>query len=301
MDKNQQKELITFLAEYSRYEGKNETPITAASIYKSSVPDTRMPIVYNPSLCVIIQGKKRVMLEEEVYDYDASKYLVASVNLPVVGQVLKASRAKPYLCLKIDIDLLQLSDLIISMDNLKDNQSTTRGIFIGSLNHQISDCILRLLHLFDKPDDIPFLAPMVLREIYYHLLRGEHAHAISQIAIRGSNMQRIALVIEKIQSSFINPLSIDELAELAGMSTSSLHAHFKAVTAITPIQFQKRLRLTEARNIMLSESVDAASAAYKVGYESPSQFSREYARMFGNPPARDIEKLKSSGYRQIEI
>ena len=290
MDENGRQELAALIEKYSSNDGLNETPIPGVVCYRETGTERLTPSVYDPSLCVIAQGRKQVMLDREIYHYGPSEYLIVSVDLPLVGKVTEASVDQPYLCLKIDIDLQQLSELVISTERAFNGSA--RGLFVGKLDETTAESILRLARLLDAPDDIPVLAPMMMREIYYRMLRSGHGDTIAQIALKGSNLQRIASVIQRIRSNFHQPIRVQDLAELAGMSASSFHAHFKSVTAMSPLQFQKHLRLMEARQIMLSGREDAASTAYRVGYESPSQFSREYARMFGNPPARDISMLR---------
>lgn len=233
------------------------------------------------------------MLDKEFYHYDASEYLIVSVDLPVIAQITEASKDQPYFVIKIDIDLQQLSELLVHTGlPPRRNSANKRGLFVGKLDDSISECILRLAKLLDKPQDIPILATQTMRELYYRLLTSDDGDTVAQIALEGSHMQRIASALQKIKNEFQQKINIEELAELVGMSLSSFHAHFKSVTAMSPLQYQKSLRLMEARNLMIVNAMDAASSAYQVGYESSSQFNREYARMFGNPPGRDIRLLK---------
>lgn len=234
------------------------------------------------------------MLENEVYGYARSEFLAVSVDLPLMGGVTEASADQPYLCLQIDMDPAELSDLLAHLDHtrMQDEADAVRGIFVGKADAPLLESIVRLAALLDSPKDIPILAPIVIREIYYRLLSGEHGRRIAQVAVPDSRMQRIARVLQAIKTNFTAGLRVEELAAMASMSASSFHHYFKQVTAMSPLQYQKRLRLTEARRIMLAEQADAASAAYRVGYESPSQFSREYARLFGAPPARDVQALR---------
>src|SRR6266436_11455 len=189
------------------------------------------------------------------------------------------------ICLQVDIDPKQLSDLVTETVRTEVHGAPTqRALFVGSTNDQLTDALLRLARLLDTPRDIPLLAPMVIREIYYRLLNGSYGQRIAQIVIKGTNMQRIAHVIQMLKRKLSEPIRVEDLAEMAHMSPSSFHAHFKELTAMSPLQYQKRLRLLEARRLLLVEGTDAASAAYRVGYGSASQFSREYSRMFGAPP-----------------
>ena len=195
----------------------------------------------------------------------------------------------------MDIDPKQLSDLITETVRTEVHDAPTeRALFIGKTNHQLTDALLRLARLLDTRQDIPLLAPMVIREIYYRLLNGSYGRRIAQIAIKGANMQRIAHVIQKLKTKFSEPIRVEDLAEMAHMSPSSFHFHFKEVTSMSPLQYQKRLRLLEARRLLFVEGTDAASAAYRVGYESGSQFSREYSRMFGAPPISDVANLREN-------
>ena len=251
--------------------------------------------IYEPAIAIIVQGKKKILLGEETYHYGIAQYLVVSVELPIRGFIVEATPDKPYLGLLIKLSPLQLYDIITQVPPRTDaKESSCRGLFIRDVDLPLIDCALRLTQLLETPQDISFLAPMIIREIYYRLLTGEQGEAIRQIATSGSNMQRIANVIELIKTDFTQSLRIETLAEHANMSASSFHRHFKAVTSMSPLQYQKQLRLLEARRLMLAEDTDATHAAYEVGYESPSQFSREYSRMFGAPPIKDIERLRTA-------
>lgn len=227
--------------------------------------------------------------------YSPPQFLAVSVDLPLVGQVVEASQDKPYLCLAIDIDARQIAELIAQSDDASwSRDATVRGVFVGELDAATQEAVLRYARLLAAPRDIPVLAPLILREIHYRMLRGPYGAAIAQIAIAGSHTQRIGNAIRRIKTQLASSIRIEELASLANMSPSSFHQQFKAVTAMSPLQYQKRLRLTQARQILLAGNVDAASAAYRVGYQSVSQFSREYTRMFGAPPIRDVGSLRGA-------
>ncbi|HEY0960994.1 MAG TPA: AraC family transcriptional regulator [Pseudomonadales bacterium] len=293
MDKFDMPALAAIVERFSRGgEGAQATAIRGVNCIRFSERNARLPSVYTPCVCFIVQGRKRVLLDKEVYAYRPSQFLAVSVDLPVIGEVTEGSVEKPYLCLQVELDQAQLAELLVQSPALPPHQrATPRGVFVGKLDASLGDCALRLARLLLAPQDIPLLAPLIKRELYYRLLTGAHAAAIAQLARAGSSMQRIGLAIRELKSNFDKPVRIEDLASRIGMSVSSFHAHFKAVTAMSPLQYQKRLRLMEARQIMLMEMRDAASTAYRVGYESPSQFSREYARVFGNPPGRDIQQL----------
>jgi AraC-like DNA-binding protein len=250
--------------------------------------------ITEPIFAILVQGKKKAVLGEEIYLYSATQYIVVSIDLPMSAFIVEASPEKPYLGFKLSLDPLQLCDIITSQAslNISKKENSVRGIFVSTADVPLLDCALRLTKLLDTPQDIPMLAPMIIREIYYRLLMGEQGESVRQIATSGSNMQRIAEVIQLIKADFAQPMRVEKLAEQVSMSPSSFYYHFKEVTSMSPLQYQKQLRLLEARRLMLAENSDAANAAYQVGYESPSQFSREYSRMFGAPPIRDIERLR---------
>jgi AraC-like DNA-binding protein len=291
----QLQELGALTLKYSSGEGIQPTAVSGLACIKLSGPHLQLPAVYQPCVCVILQGAKQVLLEEEIYRYAAMQFLAVSVDLPLLGQVIEASAERPYLCLAIDIDARQIADLIAqSGDAGWSRGETSRGLFVGELDAAMLESALRLGRLLDTPRDIPVLAPLAMREFHYRLLSSPYGAAIAQTAIAGSNTHKIGQIIRRIKTKLAEPIRVEELAQMVNMSPSSFHQHFKAVTAMSPVQYQKKLRLTEARQLLLAESADAASAAYRVGYQSVSQFSREYARMFGNPPMRDAAGIRQS-------
>lgn len=289
-------ELAALVARHtdSKKDGIHATLIDALGFIRESGAFTNMPGCTEPILAIIVQGQKEVLLGEETYRYGVAQYLVVSVDLPMSGFAIDATPNQPYLGFKLDLDPVQLCDIIAQANLDIEKKDSVKGWFISDAAPALIDCALRLTRLLDTPKDIPFLAPMMIREIYYRLLVGEQSEAVRQIATSGSTMQRIAEVIQHIKADFTKPLRIEELAEQANMSASSLHRHFKQVTSMSPLQYQKQLRLLRARHLMLTENVDATTTAYQVGYESPSQFSREYSRLFGAPPMRDIERLRTA-------
>lgn len=272
--------------------GAHATAINSLVFMREWDTSTAIQAVSEPLLAIVVQGQKEMLLNEKTYRYGVAQYLVVSVDLPLCGCAVEATPVQPYLGFKLKLDPAQLCDIITQTNSGICKQESVRGWFINDADPSLIDCAIRLTKLLDTPQDIPFLAPMIIREIYYRLLIGEQGEAVRQIATSGSNMQRIAEIIRQIKADFIKPLRIEDLAEQANMSTSSFHRHFKVVTSMSPLQYQKQLRLLKARQTMLAENVDATQAAYQVGYESTSQFSREYTRMFGAPPIRDIERLR---------
>ncbi|MEH7403142.1 AraC family transcriptional regulator [Gottfriedia acidiceleris] len=287
-------ELIQIIDRNTSHEGVNETSINSLFfIRESNITDPKYR-VYKPSLCIVVSGVKELLLGNERLKYGPGNYLVASVDLPVTGQVIEATPSAPYLALKLEFNPSQILEILTDTEiptNSKENAK--RAIFVNELEGSILDAVIRLARLLDSAEDIPILAPIFTKEILYKVLRGQNGSILQQIAIEGSTTNRISEVIEQIKANFYKSLRIEELAEIANMSVSSLHRHFKDVTAMSPLQFQKHLRLQEARLLLLSESSDAADVAFRVGYESPSQFSREYSRLFGFPPKEDLKRMRS--------
>ncbi|MDQ0496460.1 AraC family transcriptional regulator [Paenibacillus brasilensis] len=288
-----QAELTRLIERFSSQDGVLATAIPSLHFVRSSTTTVPIYQVHKPALCIVAQGRKVVMLAEESYYYGTSDYLVVSVDLPISGQVIQASAEAPYLCLRLNFDPHQVLDLIkesaLSISSIPDSR---RGLYVNQTNPLLLDAVVRLVRLLDKPQDVPVLAPLVIREILYRILQGNQGESLKQLVMTGSQSHRIAEVIQRIKQDYDKPLRIEELSKLASMSSSSLHRHFKEITAMSPLQFQKQLRLQEARRLLLSESADAADVGFQVGYESPSQFSREYARLFGLPPIRDIKRLR---------
>lgn len=288
-------ELASLIHKHASMPVETKTAISGVSCFTARATDAGIPTVYNPSLCIIAQGSKELWLEKEHFTYGPSQFLTISVDLPVMGHITKASVDKPYLCLKIDIDVYLLSELLVRDTSDASRQSSfngrTLGLFVGEVDGQMADTVLRLARLLDTPDEISVMAPLIMRELHYRLLRSQYAGAIAQLFLQGSSTQGVTAAIRKMKSGFRERWSIETLAQTAGMSSSSFHAHFKKVTGMSPLQYLKRLRLFEARQLMLVNKRDASSTAYEVGYESPSQFNREYVRLFGLPPATDVKKL----------
>jgi AraC-like DNA-binding protein len=287
-------ELKECIERFTGRDGAHPTAIAGLSLFRASAPTRRVQAIYQPALGIVAQGSKQVMLAEEIYHYDAAHFLLVSVGLPVAGQVIEASPESPYLGLRIDLDPAQLGELILAAEPLEPPGRPQRGLVVSPIEPRLLDAVVRLLHLLDSPRDIGVLAPLVLREISYRLLMGEQGPRLRQIAMGNEHTRRVAAATRWLQHNYARPFSIEALAREVHMSSSGLHHHFKAVTAMSPLQYQKRLRLQEARRLMLSEGLDAASAGFRVGYESPSQFSREYRRLFGQPPQRDMAFLRTA-------
>lgn len=271
------------------------TAIPGLSLFRRVEPTGPTTGMYEPSICMALQGAKRVILGDDSFVYDAHHYLITSVHLPTVVQIIDASQEKPYLGLRLKLDLREISQLMADSKLPPPRaQQSSRGMATGEVTLPLLTAMQRLIDLLAEEQDIPILAPVIQREIIYRLLVGDQGERLRQIAAAGSQSHQIARAIDWLKSNFSQPLHIDDLAAQASMSNSTFHHHFRSMTALSPLQFQKQLRLQEARRLMLAERMDAANAAFQVGYESPSQFSREYNRLFGAPPLRDITKLRQT-------
>jgi AraC-like DNA-binding protein len=287
-------ELKRCIERFAGRDGVHPTGIAPLSLFRASAPSEPAQGVYEPALCIVAQGSKRVMLADEVYRYDPAHILMVSVGLPVVCQVIEASPKSPFLGLHIQLDPGQIGELILAEGPPERPGRPQRGLAVSRAEPPLLDAVVRLMLLLDSPRDIRVLAPLVLREITYRLLVGEHGLQLWQIAAENGHARRVAAAIRWLRDNLARPLSIEALAREVHLSPSGLHHQFKAVTAMSPLQYQKRLRFQEARRLMLSEGLDAASAGFRVGYESPSQFSREYRRLFGQPPQRDLALLRTA-------
>ncbi len=288
------------IARLTGEEDRTETAVPGLTLYRKSEPTQPYSGMYPPCICLAVQGAKRAVLGGDEYIYDAENYLITPINLPTIVQILEASPDKPYLGLVLDLDLRTLGELILDSD-LPQSQTKQPGhaMATGKVTPPLLNAFKRLVDLLGEPMDIPILAPIVKREIFYRMLVGEQGMRLRQMASAGSQGNRIARVIDWLRDNFKEPLRIDDLASQVNMSTSTFHHHFKSLTAMSPLQYQKWLRLNEARRLMLTENQDAAAAAFQVGYESPSQFSREYSRLFGNSPLRDITNLRQTAAIEV--
>ena len=269
-----------------------DTPIQGLTMYEWDAPTEKTSYMLQPSICLIGQGRKRLILGEESHEYDAHHFLITSVELPVVSHVIEASAEKPFLGLTLDLDLRAIAQLILNSEMPSPRPTQDRlGVAVSKVSDPLLDAFLRLIDLMNTPEDIPVLAPLIKQEIAYRLLMGEQGPRLRQITSSENHSYQIARTIDWLKSNYHKAVRVEDLAGIAGLSASAFHNHFRAMTAMSPLQYQKRMRLNEARRLMLTEHLDASSAAFEVGYESPSQFSREYSRHFGAPPARDIKTL----------
>ena len=287
-------ELIERIARVARQDGRVE-PLKGLHLHRVSSPTECHHSVSVPAFFVIAQGSKEVFLGDDRFQYDPMHYLLATAELPVVSQIIDASPERPYLSLRIDLDPTLVGSVMVESGHVAARSHTAvRAIDVSPLDVSLLDAAVRLARLVDTPAQAPFLQPLIAREIVYRLLMGEQGDRLRHIALQGGHAHRITRAIEWLRQEFDQPLRIDDLARELGMSVSSFHHHFKAVTAMSPLQYQKQIRLQGARQLVLGEGLDAASAGYRVGYNDASHFSREYKRLFGLPPLRDVERLREA-------
>lgn len=289
-------ELATRIERLTGTDGCHKTGIPRVFLHRGTQAGEPMYGVYEPAVCILAQGAKQADVGEALLRYGAGQYLIISVDVPVVSELTEASPERPYLCLRLDLDPAAIGALMLESDvERAARDQPGPALAVSDADDALLDACVRLLRLLDTPRDIPILAPLAEREILYRLLRGAQTSRMSQIAFGESKLQQVNRAIGWIKQNFRAPFSIAAVADEARMSPSALHQHFKAVTSMSPLQYQKRLRLQEARRLIVSTSVDAGEAGHAVGYDSPSQFSREYRRLFGSPPLRDAERLRAAG------
>lgn len=288
-------ELVELLQRRTGSDGRHETAIPQLRLYRFSYPTEPLYVLQEPAVYIVVQGRKQVTVGNKTYIYDPSQYLAVSVDLPAVGNVVEASPKAPYLCMTLTVDPRELAALIVEASrSAPDTGYDPRALYLSPLRTPLLDGFLRLIRLLDTPQDIAVLAPLILRELHYRLLQSEQFGRLAQMAIGNGRLRRVSGAIAWIKEHFAEPLAVGELAKRVHMSPSTLHGHFKAVAAMSPIQYQKRLRLQEARRLLLTGPMSAELVAYEVGYASASQFSREYARLFGEPPRRDAKRVQAS-------
>lgn len=288
--------LAGLVARWIQTDGDVDSPIPGLAFFRREKPRPPCSCLVEPSIVLAVQGEKQMLIGDACYQYNAQHFLINSLDLPAHSEVVSASPEQPCLGLVLKLDLRVMSELIVQSGIQPPRElAKDKCVGLGTVTAPLLDCFRRLLVLLDEPSAIPVLAPLLYREIHFRLLLSDQAARLWQIASAGSQSYRIAKVIDWLKTNFSQPLRVEELASRVQMSTSNLHHHFRLLTDMSPLQYQKWLRLNEARRLMLNEAQDAASAAFRVGYESPSQFSREYSRLFGAPPKRDIDRLRQRG------
>ncbi|MCL4488980.1 MAG: AraC family transcriptional regulator [Chloroflexi bacterium] len=286
-------ELVERIARAIREDGTVE-PLKGIRLHRSSSPEL-LPGVSDPAFAVIAQGSKELLLGEERYRYDPYHYCLGTVELPVVSQIIEASKERPYLSLRLELDPLLVGSVMIESGHASSpSHADVKAMDVSQLDPSLLDAVVRIVRLIDTPTEARVLAPLITREIIYRLLMGKQGDRLRHIAVLGGYTSLIARAIERLRKDFDHPLRIDDIARELGMSVSGFHHHFKAVTAMSPLQFQKQMRLQEARRLMLGEQLDAASAGYRVGFNDASYFNREYKKLFGVPPIRDVERLREA-------
>jgi AraC-like DNA-binding protein len=287
-------ELVARITRAIREDARVE-PLNGLYLFRASSPMGPVHGVSDPSFCVIAQGSKEIFLGEDRYQYDPAHYLLTTVELPVVSQIIEASREQPYLSVRLQLDPTLVGSVLVEtkLPSPRD-EGEVRAIDVSPLDASLLDAVVRLVRLVDSPTEAPVLAPLVKREIVARLLMGTQGARLRHIAVLGGYTHHIARAVDLLRKDFNQPLRMESIAQALGMSISGFHHQFKAVTAMSPLQFQKRLRLQEARRLMLGEHLDAASAGYRVGYDDASHFNREYKSLFGLPPLRDVERLREA-------
>ncbi|MEZ4707233.1 MAG: AraC family transcriptional regulator [Caldilineaceae bacterium] len=288
-----QAELVERILRVNRTDGRIE-PLPGLFFNRIST-STGMHGVCEPAFCVVAQGSKAVFIGDERHLYDPAHYLLFTAELPYVSQVVEGSPARPYLSLRLNLEPTLVSAVMVQAGHVPPrSEANVRATNVSPLDASLLDAVVRLVRLVDTPADAPILLPLITREIVYRLLMGNQGDRLRFMTAQRGHSHRIARAIQRFHQEFDQPLRMDDMAQELGMSTSSFHQHFKAVTAMTPLQFQKQLQLQEARRLMLGENLDAASAGFRVGYNDAAHFNREYKRLFGEPPMRDIERLRES-------
>jgi AraC-like DNA-binding protein len=274
------------------------TEMPRVEIYRVAQPQELFPEIYQPFVSLILQGAKRLMVGNQVLDYAAGDIFIASVDLPAIGEITEASPAVPYLAIVLRFDLAVIADVLRDVPGPM-NMSDTQSFCVGRAGDYLIDAWLRMVRLMDQPDDIAVMAPLLEREILFRLLRGPQGAVLRQVAGGEGRFSQIRKALSWVRTNYAMPFHVEDLADMANMSSSAFHRGFKASTGLSPLQYQKHLRLYEARRMLFAKPGDVAAVAFAVGYESLSQFTREYARMFGAPPARDIRDLRANNSRDI--
>lgn len=287
--------LAEYVAAHAGPDAVSSTPVDGVTVMCST--QSRMPFrqLYKPSLCIVAQGAKRIELADRTLDYCAGMGLAVSIDLPGFGSVTKASAAMPFLGLTIEIDTAMLRDILGKLGTPPPTTPDRIGAFVETFSAAQQDCIARLVRLFATPEAVPVLYPAIMQEFYFWLLTGPNGDELVKIVSPESHTRRIAAAIFLLRREYRRPIRVEELAVAAGMSESTFHERFKTLTSVTPLQYQKQLRLMEARRLMVVENINVTQAAFNVGYESPTQFSREYSRLFGAPPRQNARSLKWMG------
>lgn len=287
------KSLLSTALGYCNGEGIHPTPLPELTVVMRDKKSVATPGMYRPEVCFVLQGEKDVWVGNKVYHYNPTSYVVSCIDVPAIAQVVTASSRQPFVCLKLELQPSVVYEILQETDPAKlPNEGSEGGFYVEKVTAELADAFARLLRTLENNNDLKVLTPSIIREIHYRLMSSRFGTKVRQLGVVGSKMQRIGKVVEHLRKDYAAPLRIHDLARMANMSPSAFHLHFRQVTSMSPLQYQKHIRLQEARRMLSIETIDAASVAYQVGYESPSQFSREYKRLFGQPPMRDIDRLR---------
>jgi AraC-like DNA-binding protein len=294
-------ELVSIVGKAITEDGCCPTDIPFLTFLRSTKPTQLSAGILRPSVCFVAQGGKKVLIGKEIIHYKAGNFIIAAFDMPISGQIEHASEEVPYLGIKLELDPAEITSVILDTKIPRpSDKKLTPGAYIGGYDPDMQDALLRLIKLLSKPQDIKFLAPAIKREIIYRLLTAENGYLLYKNVIPEHQELGIGKAITLIKENYSRPLRIENLAKEINMSVSSFHHKFKTITTMGPLQYQKQIRLQEARRLLLTGTIDAATACFKVGYESPSQFSREYRRLFGAPPLKDIQNLRSAPPAEFE-
>lgn len=281
---------LRFAAVHADASGVARTQIPGLSVIREIMPTALQYAINRPLVAIVLQGRKRVSLGANTFEFSAGQSLLISADVPTASQVTRANRAEPYVSVVLELDVAIITELVNQMGSAP--YAAADPVRVEPTDSEVNDATLRLLRLLDRPAAVPVLQAQLLRELHFWLVAGKHGGAIRSLGVPDSHAQRIGRVVNLMRADFASALRVDDLARVAGMGASSFHAHFRAITSLSPLQFQKQLRLIEARRLMVSEGSPVASASFAVGYESVSQFTRDYGRFFGQTPARDVRQTR---------
>ncbi|MFT0800048.1 AraC family transcriptional regulator [Bacillus swezeyi] len=285
---SKEEELTNLVSSFAVKDGTTPTSISGLEFIRSDKQLEPVHTMHEPALCFVLQGRKVISIMGEDFIYRKGDYLVVAVDLPVIGEILEASEMEPYLCLRLNFNIMQIAEVSKEFKRYSTNKGVSgRGIFVDQTDEVILDAIIRLVKLLDTPEDTEILAPLIIKEILYRIMQGKHGDTVKSLVAKGSKLSEVAGALDYLKKNFSHEIKIDELAKKVNLSPSALYHHFKQVTTMTPIQYQRALRLHEARRLIMGKDMRVADAAFQVGYESPSYFNREYRKMFGRPPGKD--------------
>jgi AraC-like DNA-binding protein len=284
-------ELAELIKRHAPQDGSFDMPLPGVGLIRSSALTTPVHTLYEPSFCLVAQGRKKATVGETTFYYDRANFLVVGIDLPIIGAVVEATENEPYLCFRLQLNRSVLSELVTSQ---QPDTRQTAGVGTSLATPELIDATIRLMRLADAPSEAQALAPLIEREILYRLLIGPQGAILRQIASGESRLNQISRAVSYIRKSYAKAFTVEELASLSGMSPSTFHEHFRTLTTMTPLQFRNHIRLQEARRLMVMEDMTAAEAGFQVGYDSPSQFNRDYTRIYQAPPRRDVERLRAN-------